>query len=39
MNPWRPKYKPLYDAIENALATLYLAAILAAMAQIVIITI
>lgn len=38
MDPWRPKYKPLYDAIEHTIQVMELAALAAAFFAIVILT-
>lgn len=39
MDPWRPKRKPLYDALETAVQLAKLAALMAAFIAIVILTI
>lgn len=39
MDPWKPKYKALYDTIDNIRDALQLLAVSAALAVIVIITI
>lgn len=38
MDPWRPKYKPLYDAIERAIICLELAAMMVVFLIVVILT-
>lgn len=39
MDPWKPKYKALHDAIDNIRDTIYLLAVVASMAAIFILTI
>lgn len=39
MDPWRPKYKPLFDALEMALQAVQLATLVAVLWATIILTI